>query len=391
MIMEIARYTNGYWNRKSLEDFLMTRILFIHNTAMWYRIEFFRQLSMKYDLELIFTHMQVIKDVYDGNVDGNIKSLEGVNYKILDNSHGFAKGLIARLFSDYDVVVGGSWDCIQELVESLFILLISKLRRKKLVIWREDWDWPRENNLKQRILDLSIKLLTRSADAVLVPGSLHSKYFKKLGVSDDRIHIMPNVSNISSNIQRIEKKDNREVLYVGRLIKRKGVIYLIKAFERLNQRLSDVHLNIIGDGPEEKYLKDYVHDNNIPNITFCGKIDNDELKNYYINSNLVVIPSINYQMGDPWVFVLNEAMFYNNAVIATDAVGAAEDMIDDNGFIVGERNVEELCEAMYRILGDYDLQKKMNKRSYEIIRDRYQYSNMIDSFDECINDVTGKK
>ena len=251
---------------------------------MWYRIEFFRQISKRYNLKLVFSHMQVIEDIYDGSVENNIRSLEDVDYDILKNRCGFATGLLSRLLSDYDVVIGGSWDCIQELIESMFILAISKLRRKKFIIWREDWDWPREDNIKQKMLDCFIKIIVSSADAILVPGTLHKQYFQKFGVRDKKIHIMPNVSNISSNIKRIDKKDNKQILYVGRLIKRKGVSYLIKAFEQLHKKESDARLIIIGNGDEEGKLKDYVEKNNIDNVTFTGKIDNDELKNYYINS-----------------------------------------------------------------------------------------------------------
>ena len=368
----------------------VTKILFIHNTLMWYRMEFFKLVNERYDLELVFSHMQVIKDIYDGSADSNIRSLEDVNVEILDNRHGFASGLISKLFGDYDVVIGGSWDSVQELVESLFILIIAKLRRKKFIIWREDWDWPRNSTIKQKVLDVFIRLLTKSADAILVPGSLHREYFEKF-TDKDRIYIMPNVSNISSDIKRIDKKDNRQILYVGRLIKRKGVIYLIKAFELLKEKIGDASLIIIGDGQEEVNLKEYVRKNNIGDVTFTGKVDNDELKNYYINCNLVVVPSVNYQMGDPWVFVLNEAMYYNNPMIVTDAVGASKDMIRDNGFIVEEKNVNQLYEAMLRIIGDYDLQRSMSENSYNIIKDEYQYSNMIDSFVECVESVNNKK
>ena len=368
----------------------VTKILFIHNTLMWYRMEFFKLVNERYDLELVFSHMQVIKDIYDGSADSNIRSLEDVNVEILDNRHGFASGLISKLFGDYDVVIGGSWDSVQELVESLFILIIAKLRRKKFIIWREDWDWPRNSTIKQKVLDAFIWLLTKSADAILVPGSLHREYFEKF-TDKDRIYIMPNVSNISSDIKRIDKKDNRQILYVGRLIKRKGVIYLIKAFELLKEKIGDASLIIIGDGQEEVNLKEYVRKNNIGDVTFTGKVDNDELKNYYINCNLVVVPSVNYQMGDPWVFVLNEAMYYNNPMIVTDAVGASKDMIRDNGFIVEEKNVNQLYEAMLRIIGNYDLQRSMSENSYNIIKDEYQYSNMIDSFVECVESVNNKK
>jgi glycosyltransferase involved in cell wall biosynthesis len=92
-------------------------------------------------------------------------------------------------------------------------------------------------------------------------------------------------------------------------------------------------------------------------------------------------------MGDPWVFILNEAMYFSNPVIASTAVGAAPDMIKGNGFIVPEQNSTEIFNAMYKILNDEKLEDKMRKRSKEIINNDYQYSNMVNSFEETINTI----
>lgn len=358
---------------------------------MWYRIEFFKRINEKYDLKLLFSHMDVIEDIYDSSVENNIKGLEDVDYEILTNKSGFAPALISYLFSDYDVLVGGSWDTVQELIESVLILTITKLRRKKFILWREDWDWPRNNNLKQKLLNTFIKIISKNCDSILVPGTLHKEYFMKFTKDYDKIIIMPNVSNVSSNIKRIKKEDNKEILYVGRLIKRKGVIYLLKAFELLLEKEKNAKLTIIGDGEEYSYLRSYVEENNLNNVVFTGKIDNEKLKKHYIKSNLVVVPSINYEMGDPWVFVLNEALYYNNPLIVTDAVGASKDMIKENGFIVEEKNINQLSERMYEIITDFNLQEKMSENSMNIIKNSYQYGNMVDSFDESVKFVLGKE
>lgn len=366
---------------------MKTKILFTHNTAMWYRLPFFRKLSEIYDLDLVFTHINVIHDVYDKNVENRIEGLEGVNYTVLKNSGGFARGLVSKVLHRYDLTVGGSWDTPQELLESILLFVITKIKREPLVIWREDWDWKRENSIKERILTLIIKFLCNHSDAILVPGSLHREYFnKRLDVPLDKIHIMPNVSNIEGNADLSKKEhSSRKILYVGRLIERKGVKYLLDAYNNLD--VADCELIIVGSGPEEENLKEYVNENMIKNVTFTGKVNNEKLEEYYNSSNLVVIPSINKGMGDPWVFVLNEAMYYYNPVIATNAVGAAPDMIKDNGYIVDEKNSVALTDAMNKILNDESLQKKMSLKSKEIIDNEFQYVNMINSFNDLIKKI----
>ncbi|WP_069592022.1 glycosyltransferase family 4 protein [Methanosphaera sp. WGK6] len=366
-----------------------TKILFTHNTAMWYRIPFFKKLAEIYDLNLVFTHIDVIQDIYDNKIDKKIKGLEEVNYTTLNNKHGFAKGLIKKACTNNDFVIGGSWDTIQELIESIILFSITKIKQEKFIIWREDWDWEKENNLKEKILNCIIKYLTNHADAIIVPGTLHKQYFhNKLGVSEDKIHIMPNVSNISGIDENIKKStNNKKILYVGRLIPRKGIKYLLEAYSNLKKEVDNIQLLIIGSGPEENSLKEYVKENNIKNVEFLGQIKNNELKEYYQRSNLVVIPSINKGMGDPWVFVLNEAMYYGNPVIATTAVGAAPDMIKNNGFIVPEKDSDTLFKAMRKIITDNDLEEKMSQESKNIIKKEFQYTNMINAFIKTINSI----
>lgn len=357
---------------------------------MWYRLPFFKELSNIYDMDLVFTHINVMQDVYDENVENKIEGLDEVNYVTLKNTFGFARGLLSKSFHHYDLTVGGSWDTPQELIESIFLYAITRIKRESFVIWREDWDWEREDTFKEKVLTTIIRYLSNHADAILVPGTLHKEYFhNKLKVPNNRIHIMPNVSNINGNADiRKKEHETKKILYVGRLIERKGVKYLLESYQNL--KLDNSELIIVGSGPQENELKKYVKDNSIKNVTFTGKIDNEKLEEYYNTSNLVVIPSINKGMGDPWVFVLNEAMYYYNPIIATSAVGAAPDMIKGNGFIVNEKDSAALTEAISNILKDENLQKQMCLKSKEIIDNEFQYSNMIDSFNECVKKVKKK-
>lgn len=366
---------------------MKTKILFTHNTAMWYRLPFFKQLAEIYDLNLVFTHINVMQDIYEKDVEKKIDGLEGVNYTILNNSFGFARGLISKAVHRYDLTVGGSWDTPQELLETILLYTITKIKKEPFIIWREDWDWEKENNIKERFLHRITKYLCNHADAILVPGSLHKEYFnKRLEVPSEKIQIMPNVSNIDGKADLTKKEHStKKILYVGRLIERKGVTYLLDAYNNLG--LENTELIIVGSGPEEEKLKKQVKDNEIKNVIFTGKINNEKLEEYYNESNLVVIPSINKGMGDPWVFVLNEAMYYYNPIIATNAVGAAPDMVKNNGIIVNEKDIYSLKDAMVQILSDENLEKKMCLKSKEIINNEFQYSNMIDSFNKAVKKV----
>lgn len=153
-------------------------------------------------------------------------------------------------------------------------------------------------------------------------------------------------------------------MYVGRLVKRKGVDYLIKAFAKLKNEINDVVLIIIGRGECRDELELLAKNLNIEDsVYFMGYVEDELLPAYYLLCNICVVPSITYGMADPWVLVVNEAMYFGKPVIATDAVGAAFDMVKDgeNGFMVPEKDSEALYEAMKKILSDPELEEKWGK------------------------------
>lgn len=372
----------------------MTKILFIHNTVMWYRIPFFRALSDIYSVEFLFNHMNVSKSVYGVETPNEIEGMDGVNYQLMSNYLGIAWGLLRKAWGDYDILVGGSWDSIPEILESVYYLTVAWLRRKPIILWREDWDW-KDNSLKSKLLKQLKKLFIRTSSAMLVPGIKHREYFQSLGADTEKIFLMPNVSGISAsandndNAEKIRHRlslgDKKVILFVGRLTKRKGLGYLIKALNQL--KTQNLVLLVLGDGECRAGLEKLSHELGITDkILFIGQIDNNQLPAYYILADLCVIPSITYIMADPAPLVVNEAMSFKNPVITTDAVGCAPDFIHNgkNGFIVPEKDASALAQNMDKILEDDNLAHKMGEESYKIIQERFRYVNMVNGFEGAV-------
>ncbi len=372
----------------------MTRILFIHNTVMWYRIPFFRALADIYSVKYLFNHPDISQTLYGVETTPEIEGMDGVDYQIMSNHLGIAWGLIKKAWGDYDILVGGSWDSIPEIVESIYYLTVAWLRRKPIILWREDWAWE-DTSLKSKLIRPLIKWMIRTSSAIVVPGSKHQEYFLQLGSRPEKIFIMPNVSNQAlheDDSQRSEDltedlnlEGKKIILYVGRLIKRKGVQYLLEALSRIQSE--DAILLIAGEGEYRKELEGMVRELELDDkVIFTGNVPQEELNSYYMLSDLVVVPSITYGIGDPWVLVLNEAMYFKNPVIATDAVGAASDMIHDgeNGFMVPEKDASALAQCMDKILEDDNLTHKMGLESYKIIQERFRYVNMVNGFESAV-------
>jgi glycosyltransferase involved in cell wall biosynthesis len=400
-----------------------TKIVFIHHAPMWYRRPFFTLLNKEYNIEFLFTNVKGYGKLYGTELSKDLPGMEGVNYKIVPRRAGVAWGAIKRVMGDYDIFVGGSWDTPSDLIETLFYYLILKIRGKPFILWREDWDW-NVNSLKRKLVKKVAGFISRGADALLVPSTKHQKFFTDLGVSPNKIFSMPNVSNIILKDVDYKNKDNlakemglinrKVVLYVGRLIDLKGVQYLIPAFNKLSRKMSDAILLIVGDGDYREVLEELTKKLNLPyeikdknfftneyetsknnakpKVIFTGNIDNELLGAYYLLANVFVLPSITTYFADACPLVVNEAMYFGNPVISSDAVGTTF-MIENgkNGYVVPERDVDALCQAMDKILSDAELENSMGKRSQEVIERGFQYQNMMEGFRNALNYVKNFK
>ena len=374
----------------------MTKILFVHNTAMWYRRPFFKRLSELYDVKFVFTHIQVCKDVYGVEISDEIEGLEGVKYKALKNYFDIAFGVIKGAMGNYDILVGGSWDSLSEVIETSFYFTIAKLRRKPFILYYGEWDWA-EKSLKRRIINPWVKYLVKRSDAIVTYGTKSEGYSVELGADPNKVFMAFNTNIIDTTVTKKEVEDlknrlkienKKSILYVGRLEKRKNADILIKSFYKLKEDYNKTCLIIIGDGKCKNDFQSLCKELKIENdVLFLGMVNNKDLPVYYSLCNIFVLPA----SGEPWGLVLNEAMQFGKPVIATDGVGAAYDFIKDgkNGFMVPEKDSDALYDAMKKIISDPDLEKKMGEESKKII-ERFTFENMVGGFRKALNYVIKK-
>jgi glycosyltransferase involved in cell wall biosynthesis len=139
----------------------------------------------------------------------------------------------------------------------------------------------------------------------------------------------------------------RRLVFVGRLIPRKGVAHLITAVGRLAPRFPDVKLTIIGDGPARAELEAQAAANPAADrIRFAGRLERDALDRQLEAADLFVLPSLQEAMSN----AVLEAMAASLAVVTT-ATGVAE-LIDGNGAVVPAAETDALVEALARYCTD---------------------------------------
>ena len=207
--------------------------------------------------------------------------------------------------------------------------------------------------------------LKKNVDGFYGASEASSQWLRKFGIMASGTWS----NSIDFDTDTVVKKKHKEInfLYAGRIIKQKGVYNILVSFCNLAKKYDNIHLYIAGDGPElDKYKNDFIHDR----IHFLGKINFDELLNYYAKCDVFLYPPL---WPEALPTSILEAAMTRCAVIATDQGGIKEIISDGNtGIIVGE-NVDDLSNGMERLILDENLRKKIADNLYSIAKNKFSW------------------
>lgn len=162
-------------------------------------------------------------------------------------------------------------------------------------------------------------------------------------------------------------KRPKQVLFVGRLVEKKGAEYLVRAFARVRDAIEEARLVIVGDGPLRASLEAMAITLNVP-VTFTGMLDSHGVKQQMDQARVFCLPSVTAANGDAEGFglVLLEAQANGLPVISSAKGGAYEGIIHDStGFAFEERDVERLAELIADFLRNDALATEMAANARE--------------------------
>ncbi len=161
-------------------------------------------------------------------------------------------------------------------------------------------------------------------------------------------------------------KDKFIVVSTSRLIKRKGLDSLIRAFAEFSKGKKDVRLKLYGGGDQKETLESLANELGVgEKVTFLGEQPREVVYEDIGEYSVFVIPSKNEGMSNS----LLEAMARGLPVIATDVGGTRELVNERNGFIVEKENIEQISEALEELYNNRELVEKMGRASRESVRD----------------------
>ncbi|HEV2412465.1 MAG TPA: glycosyltransferase family 4 protein [Candidatus Saccharimonadales bacterium] len=173
--------------------------------------------------------------------------------------------------------------------------------------------------------------------------------------------------------------DIKTILYLGRLEKRKGTIYLIKAYEQLIKEHDDVRLLIASDGHKREMLENYVQTHEIPRVEFLGFVSNVEKRRLLKSSDLYCSPAL---YGEGFGVVLLESMAMDVVTVCGDNSGYSAVMTGKGNLsLVDPRSTNEFARRLELMLYDEDVRTMWRKWAADEIK-QYDYQNIVDRYEK---------
>jgi glycosyltransferase involved in cell wall biosynthesis len=225
--------------------------------------------------------------------------------------------------------------------------------------------------------------IVASSDAITVISSYTGSRLRELSPHVETVTIpfgAAAVSRVRPAVEIRNPDDPFELLFVGRLVKRKGVDVLLRAAKILeaDRRL---RVRIVGGGPEKKWLENYAKSLGLPpNVTFDGIVDSRRIAELFAACDALVLPAIITEAGDTEGLgvVLIEAMGYGKPVIASAAGGIVDIVADgDTGLLVPPGDAAALAGAIRRAMDEPATLADIARRGTDFAERRFGWDAIV--------------
>ncbi len=235
----------------------------------------------------------------------------------------------------------------------------------------------RKSSAKNSIKNIFLSWVYQKADHAFFVGTNNKAYFKKFGLKENQLTFAPHAidndrfaQNFAAEAEEIRakhgiQKDEILILFAGKFEPVKNANLLLEAFKNLNQ--PNTHLLLVGNGPLEKELKaKKTVLKTASRIHFLDFQNQSQMPAIYQSCDLFCLPS----NSETWGLAVNEAMACGKAVLVSDKVGCAVDLVFEgkNGAVFQARSVLNLSDKLRQLCQNKALLEEYGHASAQIIQ-----------------------
>ena len=330
-----------------------------------------------YDIEIVSNYNIYGKPFYKLDDRIKIKYL----YNGGPNKKEF-KSAIKILYLKKKLMINYIKECDSDLIISTRVEITELLNKyykgKGILISQEH----AHHNNNQKYIGRVLKSLTNIDYFMPVSRKLTKFYEKKVKGKTKVLYSPLCVDYIP---EKESKKENKNIVSIGRLSHEKGFLDLIDVFSLINKEDNECVLHIIGDGEEKTKIEEKINELNlIDNVILYGYKDKEFIREKLNDMSLYLMTSYEESFG---LVLLEAAAFGIPAIAFSSAEGATEIIKDDvSGYIVNNRNKEEMKEKALELLND---KQKLALFGHEarLNAEDYSYDSVKEKWLSIINDI----
>jgi glycosyltransferase involved in cell wall biosynthesis len=240
-----------------------------------------------------------------------------------------------------------------------------------------------------------VRWALRTSDQVVAISSYTAREVNR--VADVPVKVIPYTVGLADAEQvtsqpRIHRDGAFKILFVGRLVERKGVAGLVDAVGRLAASVR-ARLEIVGDGPERPRLEAQVREAALGDrVALRGRVSAAELRRAYAEADVLVLPSVLDSRNDTEGLgvVLLEAMSYGVPVVGS-RVGGIPDIIVDGatGLLVPPGDPAALAAALRHLAADPDLRAQLGSAGRAHVREHFTWERIVAQWEACYDAARG--
>ena len=212
------------------------------------------------------------------------------------------------------------------------------------------------------ILYIFNKIVQWGMDGIIGVASLNLKVFKGYKKPTAVIPNGIDLNEFNPKIPKVKKYIDGKIniLFLGRIEERKGLIYLLRAYKILNKKFDNLRLIVVGEGPLKPDCQKWVEKNKLKNVVFEKPISQKEVPSYYRTADIYCSPAI---YGESFGIVLIEAMASGTPVVAFANKGYKGVLEKTRGgrFLANPRDYKTLAQKLETLIKSEKLRHDMGE------------------------------
>lgn len=241
------------------------------------------------------------------------------------------------------------------------------------------------------------RYLIRSPNILIALTQDNIRDYLELGAEADKIRLVPNGIDLGKfrhlpDSSRFEKKyeiTGEVVLFVGRLVKYKGVHYLLQIAPKILEEFPKTKFVIVGPdyGYKNELLKLVTTLGLQKSVVFTGAISDSELLEAYAAANVLAFPSIHEGFG----LVLLEAMACRKPIV-TWKTSAMQYIVEDqeSGILVNPWNLEDFAQSIISLLSNKKLARDMGEKGKKTVEGKFEWKSVVDALEEAYQEAIAR-